>query len=265
MLDSLRDPQGQTVRQVLQACGFDPAKLEQARLRPGDYHAYIELHLEQGAVLESQGLPVGVVTGIAAPTRYRVTYTGRADHSGATPMTLRKDALVAAAELVLAVQKLTVTHGSPTTVGTVGILRIQPGAMNVIPGQAMLGIDIRDIEAEGKSRVAKRVFAAAKRIAKKRGIEAAIEQLIDDPPVPLPARIRQISAEACRARGIPFMELPSGAGHDAMYMAEVTEVGMLFTRCREGISHNPAEYVSPEDAVAGATALAETTLRLAEE
>ena len=265
MLDSLRDPQGQSLRQVLQGCGFDPARLEQARLRPGDYHAYLELHLEQGAVLESRGLPVGVVTGIAAPTRYRVTYTGRADHSGATPMGLRKDALVAAAELVLAVQRLTVKHGSPTTVGTVGILRIQPGAMNVIPGQAMLGVDIRDIEAEGKSRVAKKVFAAAKRIAKKWGIEAAIEPLTDDPPVPLPGRIRQISAEACRARGIPFMELPSGAGHDAMYMAEVTEVGMLFTRCREGISHNPAEYVAPEDAVAGATALAETTLRLAEE
>jgi N-carbamoyl-L-amino-acid hydrolase len=265
MLESLRDPQGQALGQVLRACGLDPDRLEQARLRPGDYHVYLELHLEQGAVLESRALPVGVVTGIAAPTRYRVTYTGRADHSGATPMTLRKDALVAAAELVLSVQKLTVRHGSPTTVGTVGILRIQPGAMNVIPGQAMLGIDIRDIEAEGKSRVAKKVFAAAKRVAKKWGVEAAIEQITDDPPVPLPARIRQISAEACRARGIPFMELPSGAGHDAMYMAEVTEAGMLFTRCREGISHNPAEYVAPEDAVAGATALAETTLRLAEE
>jgi beta-ureidopropionase / N-carbamoyl-L-amino-acid hydrolase len=265
MLDSLQDPQGQTVRQVLQACGFDPAKLEQARLRPGDYHAYLELHLEQGAVLESRGLPVGIVTGIAAPTRYRVTYTGRADHSGATPMDLRKDALVAAAELVLAVRTLTVAYGNPTTVGTVGILRVQPGAMNVIPGEVTMGIDIRDIEAEGKRRVAMQVRAAAERIAREGGLEVAIEPLADDAPVPLPARIRRISAAACRARGIPCLELPSGAGHDAMYMAEVTEVGMLFTRCREGISHNPAEYVSPEDVIAGATALAETVLRLAEE
>ena len=265
MLESLRDPQGQTLGQVLQACGFDPSRLDRARLRPGGYHAYLELHLEQGAVLESRGLPVGIVTGIAAPTRYRVTYTGRADHSGATPMDLRKDALVAAAELVLAVRTLTVAHGNPTTVGTVGILRVQPGAMNVIPGQVTMGIDIRDIEAEGKRRVAMQVRAAAERIAGEAGLEVLIEPLTDDAPVPLPARIRQISAAACRARGIPFMELPSGAGHDAMYMAEVTEVGMLFTRCREGISHNPAEYVSPEDVVAGATALAETTLRLAEE
>jgi N-carbamoyl-L-amino-acid hydrolase len=265
MLASLRDPRGQTLGQALQACGYEPERLDQARLRPGAYHAYLELHLEQGAVLESRGLPVGVVTGIAAPTRYRVSYIGRADHSGATPMDLRKDALVAAAELVLAVRRLTVTHGSATTVGTVGILRVQPGAMNVIPGEVALGIDIRDIQAEGKRRVARKVFAAAKRIAKKWGIEAAIEQLADDPPVPLPARIRQLSAAACRDRGIPCMELPSGAGHDAMYMAEVSEAGMLFTRCRAGISHNPAEHVSDEDVAAGATALAETVLRLAEE
>jgi len=265
MLESLRDPQGQTLGQVLRACGFDSSRLDQARLRPGAYHAYLELHLEQGAVLESRGLPVGIVTGIAAPTRYRVTYTGRADHSGATPMDLRKDALVAAAELVLTVRTLTVAHGNSTTVGTVGILRVQPGAMNVIPGQVTMGIDIRDIEAEGKRRVAVQVRAAAERIARGAGLEVLIEPLTDDAPVPLPTRIRQISAATCRARGIPCMELPSGAGHDAMYMAEVTEVGMLFTRCREGISHNPAEYVSPEDVVAGATALAETTLRLAEE
>ncbi len=265
MLESLRDPQGETLGQALRACGYDPDRLDQARLRPGDYHAYLELHLEQGAVLESRGLPVGVVTGIAAPTRYRVTYTGRADHSGATPMDLRKDALVAAAELVLAVRRLTVTHGSPTTVGTVGVLRVQPGAMNVIPGEATMGIDIRDIEAEGKRRVAMEVRSAAEEIARDSGLAVRIEPLTDDAPVPLPARIRQISAAACQARGIPFMELPSGAGHDAMYMAEVTEVGMLFTRCRDGISHNPAEYVSPEDVIAGATALAETVLRLAEE
>jgi N-carbamoyl-L-amino-acid hydrolase len=180
-------------------------------------------------------------------------------------MDLRKDALVAAAELVLAVRRLTVTHGNPTTVGTVGILRVQPGAMNVIPGEVTLGIDIRDIEAEGKRRVARRVLAAAKRIARKWAVEAAVEPLADDAPVPLPARIRQISSAACRERGIPWMELPSGAGHDAMYMAEVAEVGMLFTRCRAGISHNPAEYVSEEDVAAGATALAETVLRLAVE
>ena len=265
MLESLREPQGQTLGQALRACGLDPGRLDQARLRPGDYHAYLELHLEQGAVLESRGLPVGIVTGIAAPTRYRVTYTGRADHSGATPMDLRQDALVAAAELVLAVRTLTVSHGNPTTVGTVGILRVQPGAMNVIPGEVTMGIDIRDIEAEGKRRVAMQVRGAAERIAREAGLAVAIELLSDDAPVPLPARIRQISAAACRVRGIPCMEMPSGAGHDAMHMAEITEVGMLFTRCREGISHNPAEYVSPEDVIAGATALAETVLRLAEE
>jgi hydantoinase/carbamoylase family amidase len=265
MLENLRDARGQTLAQVLSACGLAPARLGEARIHRSAYHAYLELHLEQGAVLESKGLPVGLVTGIAAPTRYRVTYTGRADHSGATPMGLRRDALVAAAELVLAVRRMTLAHGSPTTVGTVGILRIQPGAMNVIPGQATLGIDIRDIDADGKGRVGKKVHAAARRIARKWGVGIAIELLTDDAPVPLPERIRLVSAAACQACNVPYMELPSGAGHDAMYIAEVAETGMIFVRCREGISHNPAEFVEPHDIAAGAAVLAETALRLAHE
>ena len=180
-------------------------------------------------------------------------------------MGLRRDALVAGAELVLAVRRITLRDGSAASVGTVGVLRIQPGAMNVIPGQATLGIDIRDIDATPKSRVAKKVKAAARRIARKWNLNLSLETLADDSPVPLPARIRQISAEACRACGIPSMELPSGAGHDAMYMAELAEAGMIFVRCRDGISHNPAEFVEPSDIAAGAAVLAETAVRLAEE
>jgi hydantoinase/carbamoylase family amidase len=264
MLETLRDADGRTLAEVLRECGLSPDRLDEVRRRPGEYHAYLELHLEQGAVLEHAGIPVGLVTGIAAPTRYRVTYTGRADHSGATPMGLRRDALVAGAELVLAVRRI-VAHGSPTSVGTVGVLQVRPGAMNVIPGQASLGIDLRDIDAAAKRRIAGKVQAAARRIAKKWKLEVSVETLADESPVPLPERVRQIGAAACRARAIPFLELPSGAGHDAMYLAEIAETGMIFVRCREGISHNPAEFVEPSDIAAGAAVLAETALRLAEE
>ena len=265
MLEGLRDAEGRTLAEVLRECGLSPDRLGDVRRQPGAYHAYLELHLEQGAVLEHAGIPVGLVTGIAAPTRFRVTYTGRADHSGATPMGLRRDALVAGAELVLAVRRIVLGHGSPTSVGTVGVLRVQPGAMNVIPGQASLGIDLRDIDAEAKGRVAKKVAAAARRIARKWKAEVSIETVTDESPVPLPERIRQIGAAACRACGVPCMELPSGAGHDAMYLAEIADTGMIFVRCREGISHNPAEFVDPQDAAAGAAVLAETALRLADE
>jgi N-carbamoyl-L-amino-acid hydrolase len=265
MLEALRDAEGRTLAETLRGCGLFPDRLGEVRRRPGEYHAYLELHLEQGAVLEYAGIPVGLVTGIAAPTRFRVIYTGRADHSGATPMGLRRDALVAAADLVLSVRRVVLAHGSPTSVGTVGVLRVQPGAMNVIPGQASLGIDLRDIDAEAKRRVAKKVQAAARRIASKWKLEVTIEALTDESPVPLPERIRQIGAAACQACGIPFLELPSGAGHDAMYIAEIAETGMIFVRCREGISHNPAEFVEPQDIAAGAAVLAETALRLATE
>ncbi len=265
MLEALRDADGRTLAEALRECGLSPDRLGDVRRRPGDYHAYLELHLEQGAVLEHAGVPVGLVTGIAAPTRFRVTYTGRADHSGATPMPLRRDALVAAADLVLAVRRTVLRHGSPTSVGTVGVLRVQPGAMNVIPGQASLGIDLRDIDGEAKRRVARKVRAAAGRMARKWRLDVSVETLADESPVPLPERIRKVSAAACQAGGISFLELPSGAGHDAMYIAEVAETGMIFVRCREGISHNSAEFVEPRDIAAGAAVLAETALRLAEE
>ncbi|HSB69809.1 MAG TPA: Zn-dependent hydrolase [Candidatus Methylomirabilis sp.] len=265
MLGALRDAEGRTLAEVLRECGLSPDSLGEVRRQPGAYHAYLELHLEQGAVLEHAGIPVGLVTGIAAPTRFRVSYTGRADHSGATPMGLRRDALVAAADLVLSVRRIVLAHGSPTSVGTVGVLRVQPGAMNVIPGQVSLGIDLRDIDAEAKRRVAKKVAAAARRIARKWKAEVSVETVTDESPVPLSERVRQIGAAACQACGVPCMELPSGAGHDAMYIAEIAETGMIFVRCREGISHNPAEFVDPQDAAAGAAVLAETTLRLAEE
>jgi hydantoinase/carbamoylase family amidase len=265
MLETLRDPEGRALADILRDCGLSPDRLAEVRRRPGEYHAYLELHLEQGAVLEHAGVPVGLVTGIAAPTRFRVTYTGRADHSGATPMGLRRDALVAGAELVLAVRRSVLAQGSPTSVGTVGVVRVLPNAMNVIPGQVTLGIDLREIDASAKSRIAKKVQAAARRIAKKWALEVRVETLADESPVPLPARIRQVGAAACRACGTPFLELPSGAGHDAMYLAEIAETGMIFVRCRGGVSHNPAEFVEPRDIAAGTSVLAETAFRLAGE
>ncbi len=265
MADALRDAEGQTLAEALRACALAPERLEEARRPRGAYHAYVELHLEQGAVLERAGIPIGIVTGIAAPTRFHVTYTGRADHSGATPMGVRRDALVAAAELVLSVRRVVLRHGSPTSVGTVGVLRLKPGAMNVIPGETTSGIDLRDIDAEAKTRLTKKTESAARRIGAKWHLETRIAKVTDESPVLLSARIRDSIRAACQTRGVPCLDLPSGAGHDAMFMAEIAETGMVFVRCREGISHNPAEFVEPADIAAGATVLAETAYRLASE
>ncbi len=256
------DRQGVTISQALAGAGLDPSRFREAARAADEFHAYVELHIEQGAVLESLGLPVGAVTGIAGPLFLALRLRGRTDHAGATPMHLRRDALVAASQLVLAAQEAPATV-SPTAVATVGRLEVSPGAINAIPGEVFMTFDLRDIVEAQRDRLEQTVRAAIDRIASAAGLAYEVEELTRHKPVLLPEHMVNAVVGACEAAGVPIHRLPSGAGHDAQVMAEITDTAMIFVRSQDGISHSPREYSSPEDIVAGAEVLYRTTLALA--
>lgn len=264
-LHMYKDKDGVSLYEAMKLFGLNPDGLESVRIQPGDVYAFIEMHIEQGRVLESFGIPLGIVTSIAAPTRIRVFVIGRADHSGATPMDLRADALTAASEIILGVERIASVEAGPHTVGTVGYANAQPGVLNVIPGKVELGIDIRDIDKDSKDLAVRKIISLLEYVGNNRGVKVDYRILADETPVTLSGKIIGALEEAAQALGYPYRLMPSGAGHDAMYMAEVAETGMIFVPSREGISHNVAEYTAVEDIARGAELLLEAVLHLANE
>ena len=264
-IDRLVDEKGISLGKALSDAGYSSEDLESIRLRKGDIHAYLELHIEQGPVLEKAGIPVGIVTAIAAPTRFKVIVRGRADHSGTTPMNMRRDALAAASELVLGVESIAGKDAGEHTVGTVGYLRVTPGVMNVIPEQVELGIDLRDIDGGEKKRAVAKVLDLMNGIAARRHVEIEREILTDDDPVPMSGKIIDRLKMTARDADIPFLTLPSGAGHDAMNLARITDAGMIFIPSIHGISHNIAEKSRMEDVRQGTEILLCAVVALADE
>lgn len=258
---SLTDARGLRLEQVLRRLGLNPARIASAHRAPGDFAAYVELHIEQGRVLEEAGARLGIVEAIAAATRLRVRLSGRADHSGATPMALRHDALAGAAEVILAVERA--ARSTPGVVGTVGTLRVEPGAINVVPGQVDLSVDVRAAEGAAKLRVVDAVEDAIREIAAGRGLTASIEPMSAEEPVRLAAEVTDLLERAAAARKVPALRLNSGAGHDAMQMARLCPAGMLMVPSRGGISHNRAEWTDLDDIVAGIQVLVDAVLELA--
>lgn len=256
----LTDARGFTLRRVLQRAGLDPTKVGQARRQPGDFLAYLEMHIEQGRVLEDRQAQIGVVEGIAAPTRLRVRVDGQADHSGATPMGLRRDALAGAAEIILAVERLAQAAGN--VVGTVGAARVEPGAINVVPGRVELLVDIRSIEGEAKAAVVDQLRAQIDAVAARRDLRVSIQVLTNEEPVQLDRRVIAAFEQRCEERGIPWLRMMSGAGHDAMHIARLCPAGMILAPSRNGISHHRAEWTDLKDIVAGAQIFADTALEL---
>jgi len=225
---------------------------------------YLELHVEQGRELELAGVPLGVVQAIAAPTRYRVTVHGEAAHSGATLMTWRKDGLVAASELVLALERIAEVEEEYGTVATATIFALHPVSINVVPGRVELGVDIRGTEERSKRRAVERFLHTVRRVSAQRGVPIDLETLADEQPVALdPAAVACVRA-GCERVGAPYMMMSSRAGHDAMNMARICPAAMLFVPSQGGVSHHPAEYTSPEHLVLGARALLEAMLEAAE-
>jgi len=264
-LHKLVDKDGFSLYETLEANGYHPENIIYSSLQSDQVHAFIELHIEQGPVLEKKNCPIGIVTSIAAPTRYKVAVLGRADHSGNTPMDMRKDALVGASEMVLGIEKIASEQAGPDTVATVGYLDVSPGVMNVVPGRVEFGVDLRDNCMADKNKASADIIALIENVAHKRGLEVSYEQLCDDEPVTLSDKIISTLQLSAQQIGLAYIDLPSGAGHDAMNMARITDVGMIFIPSVGGVSHNIEEFSRMEDICAGTELLLEATLRLAQE
>ena len=241
-----RDADGVSLEAAMREVGLDPAAVDSARIDPAGVAAYVEVHIEQGPVLLREGLALGVVTTIAGGTRHTVRVRGDAGHAGTVPMAMRHDALAAVAEMVLAVEGRCAAGGS--LVGTVGILRVKDGTGNVIPGDVELSVDIRAAEDAVREAAERDVFEQLEAIARRRGVSLERTRTHHVHAVPCAPWLQDLLAASVRRVGVEPRRLPSGAGHDAMIMAEVCDVGMLFVRCGAGgVSHNPAETVTAED------------------
>lgn len=253
-LHRLVDKQGISLYEALKGRNLNPDGIEtMAYKRP--VKSFTEIHIEQGKVLEHEQKTIGIVTGIAAPERFYVTIRGNADHSGATPMNLRHDALCGASKIILGIEEIASMQEEPPVVGTVGVVEVMPGVMNVIPGAVKLGVDIRSISKVARNSVVTLVKEFIDITAEKRGLSYTIETIAQDHPVEMhPAMIREIE-EAVKSVDVEYMIMPSGAGHDAMHWAEAVPTGMIFIPCRDGISHNPAEFAEMDDIVTGAEVL----------
>jgi allantoate deiminase len=247
------DARGVTMRDGLNDYGLDARRVNDAARRGGDVLAYVELHIEQGPVLESLNLPVGVVTAINGATRYQMEVSGMAGHSGTVPMHLRHDALAAAAECVLAIEAR--ARDEADLVATVGKLETFPGAINVIPGKVRFTLDVRAPVDAQRQRAALDITAALNAICTRRGVTLAATILHENSIAGCAPWLMQQLDNAVASTGIPVHRLPSGAGHDGMAMQALCDIGMLFVRCTGGISHHPAEAVTAADVEAGARVL----------
>jgi N-carbamoyl-L-amino-acid hydrolase len=262
------DAQGTRLEDILAGLGISRRNLLSLKRNPKTLKAYLELHIEQGPILEAKGKRIGLVTAIAAPSRFKVIYKGQADHSGTTPMEMRKDALVASAQLIEYVETICKQFSAMEkgrVVGTVGALKIEPGVINAVPGKAELSIDIRSISAKSKGRVTRLIKKEARSIANKRHIGVDILPIRDEDPVPLDHHLLRVTQEICQQKNIDYEIMPSGAGHDAMQIAKIAPAGMIFIPSSRGISHNPQEWTDPEDICLGAQVLLETMIRVANE
>src|SRR3954454_3852922 len=249
-----KDRAGITMREAMVTFGLDPDHIGAAARAPGELLAYVELHIEQGPVLEAKSLPVGVVTAIAGATRLAASLTGMAGHAGTVPMALRRDALTGAAECIVAIEELCRTDPDGL-VGTVGYINAMPGATNVIPGKVSFTMDIRAPTDTHRRRAVAHIVRRVESIAKTRALALQVDVTHENRTVPCAPWLKAQVAEAVAAEGFPVFELPSGAGHDGMAMIDIADVAMLFVRCRGGISHHPDEHVEIADADAGARVL----------
>jgi N-carbamoyl-L-amino-acid hydrolase len=258
----LKDEAGVTLQQARNAAGYR-GDLASVRLAKGHYSAFVELHIEQGPLLEQAGVPIGAVTAISAPAALRVRYQGPGGHAGGVYMPDRHDPLLAASRLSLEVEAAALELGGRETVGTVGVLDVYPRAVNSIPRDAMLEIDVRDMDGPRRDRVLKRIRESADRFGRERGVSATIEEINADPPAICDQRIIAAIEQSATDAGHKCQRMISRAYHDSTFMSLVAPIGMIFIPCRAGISHHPDEYASPEAIQAGIETLAGALAQLA--
>jgi allantoate deiminase len=248
-----KDANGASMAEAMRGFGLDPKRVAEVARKKREVLAYAELHIEQGPVLEAEGHPVGVVTAINGFSRLRVTLRGLAGHAGTVPMNLRRDALAGAAECVLAVEK--VAKGDPELVGTVGRIEARPGAINVIPGEVMFTVDVRAPKDPLRNEAVSSIRSHIEKISKERRLACEIESLQEFGVTACSPWLMEQMDQAVKRQGFKLRRLPSGAGHDGMALGAITDICMLFVRCKGGISHNPLEAITEADAAAGAKVL----------
>ena len=259
----LNDGDGKSMEDVRSNAGLR-GDLEGVKLPDGYYKAFVELHIEQGPVLERQQTPLGVVTNIAAPASMKIVIEGAGGHAGGVLMPDRRDALCAAAELILAIENAARSSGAVDTVATVGICEVFPGAVNSIPSRVRLSADIRDTDLERRDSVIKAMEYACSPISAKRKVAIHIELLNADAPAQCAPTVVEALSNACRRQQQKFLPIVSRAYHDALFMSRIAPTAMLFIPCRGGYSHRPDEYASPEDIARGTLILAEALATLSE-
>ena len=263
-LHELKDEDGISLFEAMSAAGFKPQNLDEAILKENSLHAYLELHIEQGPVLERSAISVGVVSGIAAPIRFEITIQGKADHSGATPMNMRSDALLAASHIIIAANKF--AKSKKTAVATVGYVHAKPGVLNVVPGEARLGVDLRDIDKKSLDELNLELRNFVGELSRELKFSYEIRELSSDEPVKLSEHAINLLEDEAKKLGIKTLTLPSGAGHDAMNLIKLANsVGMLFIPCIDGISHNTKEAINFKDAVSATKILTNALIRLSNE
>jgi N-carbamoyl-L-amino-acid hydrolase len=260
-VDMQRQFNGLSTAEGIRKIGGDPTNLAQARIPKGSFACYLELHIEQGGTLDRAGIPIGVVEGIVAIDEYEVEIHGFANHAGTTPMPERRNALLAAAMLIEAVQKV-VTSEPGRQVGTVGRLAVYPNAPNVVPGRVVHTIELRDLSAEKIARLGAEIQKQAQQIAAQTHTEITMKQVASDPPAMASPEIQKQIEAAAANLGLKTMRLPSGAGHDAQMMATLGPMGMIFVPSVGGISHSPKELTHWQDCANGANVLLHTLLRM---
>lgn len=259
----LVDQYGRGLDEVRKSAGFTGG-LDSVRLPSGYYDSFVELHIEQGPILEREHIDIGVVTHIAAPASLRIEIEGEGGHAGTVLMPERRDAFVAAAELVLAIESAARRTGARDTVATTGVCNVFPGAVKSIPSRVQLGVDVRDVDLQRRDSVIDAIHRAAKRIGTERNVAIAIEVINADAPAVCDHRICTAIAASCEEQRFSYLKMVSRAYHDSLFMSRVCPTAMIFIPCRNGVSHRPDEYASEEAITNGIRVLAETLARLAQ-
>jgi N-carbamoyl-L-amino-acid hydrolase len=260
---TLKDAQGATLDEVRAAAGFTGA-LASVKLEPGVYHAFVELHIEQGPLLERTQVPLGVVTAIAAPATLNIEIEGEGGHAGAVLMPGRRDAFTAACEIGLAVEAAARSTGAVDSVATVGICEVFPGAVNSIPSRVRLTADVRDIDEDRRNSMLAAIWARCEAVAAARRITVRCEVLNADAPAECAPLVTGALQAACDELQIPYAAMVSRAYHDTLFISRIAPAAMLFIPCRAGVSHRPDEFAAPGDIARGALVLAHALARLAE-
>ncbi|MBI4572003.1 MAG: Zn-dependent hydrolase [candidate division NC10 bacterium] len=264
-IPDIRDSTGLRIADAMARHGMEALQAPTAFRNPKEIRAYVELHIEQGPVLEAQRIPIGVVETIVGIRRYGITFRGRADHAGTTPMEERRNALLGAADLVVKGHQMVRAEGTSASRVTVGILRVKPAVANIVPAEAFLTYELREQSAEWLRRLAEKSRALAAEVASAWGLEVSVETILDIEPVPLAEEVQAAIVAAAGELGCRSLRMPAMAGHDAQVVGRVAKAGMIFVPSRDGRSHSPLEFTADEDVERGANVLLRTLLKLAAE